>query len=69
MALGALVEALDEVLELTGVARVSARAVGLGTPGPGSRRCDLLEGRPTSRSWPGTDSHSGQRSSVAWAFP
>lgn len=36
VALGALVEAFDGVLELTGVARASVRAVGLGTPGPAS---------------------------------
>jgi predicted NBD/HSP70 family sugar kinase len=36
VAVGALVEALDHVLGLTGVARESVRAVGLGTPGPAS---------------------------------
>jgi predicted NBD/HSP70 family sugar kinase len=36
VAVGALVEALDQVLGLTGVARESVRAVGLGTPGPAS---------------------------------
>jgi glucokinase len=34
--IGALVEALDNVLALTGVARRSVRALGLGTPGPAS---------------------------------
>lgn len=36
VAVGALVEALDQVLGLTGVARESVHAVGLGTPGPAS---------------------------------
>jgi glucokinase len=36
VAVGALIEALDHVLRLTGVARRSVRAVGLGTPGPAS---------------------------------
>ncbi len=36
VAVGALVEALDQVLGLTGVAKESVRAVGLGTPGPAS---------------------------------
>ncbi len=36
VAVGALVEALDEVLRRTGVARQSVRAVGLDTPGPAS---------------------------------
>jgi len=36
VAVGALVESLDHVLEVTGVARRSVRAVGLGTPGPAS---------------------------------
>lgn len=36
VAVGALVEALDDVLVLTNVARESVRAVGLGTPGPAS---------------------------------
>ncbi len=36
VAVRALIEALDNVLELTGVARSSVRAVGLGTPGPAS---------------------------------
>jgi len=35
-AVGALVEALEQVLDLTGVRRESLRAVGLGTPGPAS---------------------------------
>jgi predicted NBD/HSP70 family sugar kinase len=36
IAIECLVEALDGVLELTGVAKESVRAVGLGTPGPAS---------------------------------
>ena len=36
VAVGALEEALDQVLGLTGVARESVHAVGLGTPGPAS---------------------------------
>ena len=36
VAVGALVEALDQVLGLTGVERESVHAVGLGTPGPAS---------------------------------
>ena len=36
VAVGALVDALDHVLGLTGVARESVRAVGLDTPGPAS---------------------------------
>ena len=36
VALGVLVDALDQVLHLTSVARKSVRAVGLGTPGPAS---------------------------------
>jgi len=36
VAVGALAEAFDHVLGLTGVARESVRAVGLGTPGPAS---------------------------------
>jgi len=36
VAISALVEALDHALDLTGVARESVRAVGLGTPGPAS---------------------------------
>jgi glucokinase len=36
VAVGALVEAVDQVLRLSGVARESVRAVGLGTPGPAS---------------------------------
>jgi glucokinase len=36
VAVEALVEALDHVLVLTGVAKESVRAVGLGTPGPAS---------------------------------
>jgi predicted NBD/HSP70 family sugar kinase len=36
VAVGALVEAVDQVLGLSGVARKSVRAVGLGTPGPAS---------------------------------
>ena len=36
VAVGALVEAVDQVLRLVGVARESVRAVGLGTPGPAS---------------------------------
>ncbi len=36
VAVNALIEALDNVLGLTGVARESVRAVGLGTPGPAS---------------------------------
>jgi predicted NBD/HSP70 family sugar kinase len=36
IAVGALVEALGHVLDLTGVARKSVCAVGLGTPGPAS---------------------------------
>lgn len=36
VAVGALVESLEAVLELTGTARGSVRAVGLGTPGPAS---------------------------------
>ena len=36
IAVGALVEALDQILLLTGVPRDSVRAVGLGTPGPAS---------------------------------
>ena len=36
MAVEALIEAIDQVLALTGVARESVRAVGLGTPGPAS---------------------------------
>ena len=35
-AVGALAEAVDQVLGLTGMARESVRAVGLGTPGPAS---------------------------------
>jgi predicted NBD/HSP70 family sugar kinase len=35
-AVGALIEAVDQVLRLTSVARESVRAVGLGTPGPAS---------------------------------
>jgi len=36
VAVGALIEAVDQVLRVTGVARESVRAVGLGTPGPAS---------------------------------
>lgn len=36
VAVGALVEALDNILELTGTARASVGAVGLDTPGPAS---------------------------------
>lgn len=36
VAVGALVESLQKVLELTGTERASVRAVGLGTPGPAS---------------------------------
>lgn len=36
VAVGALIEAVEEVLRLSGVARESVRAVGLGTPGPAS---------------------------------
>jgi len=36
VAVGALVEAVDHVLRLSGMARESVRAVGLGTPGPAS---------------------------------
>jgi predicted NBD/HSP70 family sugar kinase len=36
VAIGALVESLEQVLELTGMQRGSVRAVGLGTPGPAS---------------------------------
>jgi len=36
VAVGALVEAVDRVLHLTGVEKESVRAVGLGTPGPAS---------------------------------
>ncbi|MGA2528788.1 MAG: ROK family protein [Acidimicrobiales bacterium] len=36
VAIGALVDALEAVLDLTGTARDSVRAVGLGTPGPAS---------------------------------
>jgi glucokinase len=35
-AVNALIEAVDQVLRLTSVARASVRAVGLGTPGPAS---------------------------------
>ena len=38
VAIGALVESLDQVLGLTGVSRESVRAVGLDTPGPASAR-------------------------------
>ena len=71
VAVEALVEALDGVLGLTGVTRESVRAVGLGTPGPASRRWgDLLEGGDELlRSAPGAGSTSAPRSSVAWAFP
>jgi len=36
VAVGALIAAVDQVLRLSGVARESVRAVGLGTPGPAS---------------------------------
>jgi predicted NBD/HSP70 family sugar kinase len=36
VAVGALVRSLDRILELTGTARASVRAVGLDTPGPAS---------------------------------
>ncbi len=36
VAIGALTEAVEQVLRLAGVARESVRAVGLGTPGPAS---------------------------------
>ncbi len=36
VAVGALIDAVDQVLRLSGVARESVRAVGLGTPGPAS---------------------------------
>ncbi len=36
VAIAALVDALDQVLEMTGVTRAQVRAVGLGTPGPAS---------------------------------
>src|SRR3984893_2455460 len=36
VAVGALIEAVDQVLRLSGSARESVRAVGLGTPGPAS---------------------------------
>ena len=36
VAVGALIEAVDQVLRLSGVSRQSVRAVGLGTPGPAS---------------------------------
>jgi len=36
VAVGALVEAVDQILRLTGVTRESVRAIGLGTPGPAS---------------------------------
>jgi len=36
VAVGALIEAVDQVLRLSDVARESVRAVGLGTPGPAS---------------------------------
>jgi glucokinase len=36
VAVGALIEAVDQVLRFSGVARESVRAVGLGTPGPAS---------------------------------
>ena len=36
VAVGALIEAVDQVIRLSGVARESVRAVGLGTPGPAS---------------------------------
>ncbi len=36
VAVGALIEAVDQVLRLSGVSRESVRAVGLGTPGPAS---------------------------------
>jgi len=52
VAVEALVQALDHIVEQTGTARTSVRAVGLDTPGPPSGQHHLLQGRATNVAQP-----------------
>ncbi len=53
VAVAALVQALDKILELTGTARASVRAVGLDTPGPASADGVISSKGSTNFSHPG----------------